>query len=207
MKTIQLTNYTFNKVTQTITLSDLTTIDLSKILNIIDVTNGQTIFCYRLPGFVGSASSNVLTLQFNTNTNQFNNSDKLYIEYAADNLTNVIIPSTTITGNYSSNEFTNQGFKGAMFIINNTSFSGTTPSYNLRVQAKDPVSGVWSNITDAVSADMTASGNTLLLVYPGLTPVANNKVDYILPRTYRLFATVTGTTPSITFSVSVNYIN
>lgn len=205
MKTIQITNYTFNKTAQTITFNDFTTIELGKILSIVDVTNGQSIYNYRLPGMGGTVATNVLTLQFNTNNNQFNNSDKLYIEMSADNLAIPIVASAVRTATYTSPEINNYGFTGGIFIINTTAVSGDTPSMTVSLEMKDAVSGEFMPIPGASTAAITATGKTALAVYPGLTVSANAKVDYILPRTYRVVATISGTTPSFTFSISINY--
>jgi hypothetical protein len=76
-----ITNYTFNKVAQTITFTDYTTIDLKNIFVIIDVTNNTLIYQANKVGYGGSVAGNVLTLDFNTNTGSYNNSDDLQIAY------------------------------------------------------------------------------------------------------------------------------
>jgi hypothetical protein len=45
-----------------------------------------------------------------------------------------------------------------------------------------------------------------LCVAPGVNEVANSKVNYPLPRTYRFAWTITGTTPSFTFSIGAQYV-
>mgnify|MGYP000662092966 CR=1 FL=1 len=208
MKTIIVTNYTFNKAAQTVTLTDFTTIDLSRILSITDVTNGIQIYSYRINQYGGSISGNVLTLRYNTNNNQFNNSDKLHIEILGDNYSQQIVASAARTSTFTSDPITNYDYKGAVFMVNVSATSGTdTPTLTVKLQMQDIVSSSWMDIPGAVTSGITATGLTALTVYPGLTVSANAKIDFPLPRTYRVVGTITGSTPSFTFSVSVGYIN
>lgn len=91
-------NYVFDKVNKTITFSDYSSIDLKSILLVVDVTNGKTIYQPNNASKLGTVLTNVLTLIFNTNTVEFNNSDVLQIFYdespAGNN--NQAIPSSSI---------------------------------------------------------------------------------------------------------------
>ena len=78
---ILVQNYTFNKGTKQITLSDYQTIKLESVLAVIDVTNNKTIYQSNDPNRGGSVSGNILTLDYDTNTADFDNSDKLQIFY------------------------------------------------------------------------------------------------------------------------------
>lgn len=207
MKTILITNYTFDKATKKVTFNDFTSIELNKILSIVDTTNGQSLYSYRLPGFGGTVLNNVLTLSFDTTSNQFANDDKLYIEMVADGLSTQIVESAARTSNYASGEINNYGFKGALLAVSTTAVAGTdTPTLVVTVEMKEPVSGTWVAIPNARTVNITTTGKTLLLVYPGITAETNSKTDYVLPRVYRIIGTITGTTPSFTFSISANYI-
>lgn len=207
MKTILITNYTFNKSDKTVTFNDFTSIELNKILSIVDTTNGQSIYSYRLPGMGGTVLNNILTLSFDTTSNQFNNADKLYIEMAADNLVVPIVPSLARTSTYTSSDINNYGFKGVLLDINTSAVSGDTPVMVVSIEANEPILDEWVAIPGALTSNITATGKTLLLIYPGVTVSSNAKVDYALPRIYRVVATISGTTPSFTFSISANYID
>lgn len=205
MKTAIIENYTFDKDLKQITFSDFTTLDITKIISITNVTNGVQVFYNKLPGFTGTVATNVLTLAYNTNTTNFNNSDKLCIEMAMDNLSTTIVPLLTrVAGAGNSAEIVNYNSSGAVFIIDTKNYVGGG-NLSLRVQAKDVTSNEWTDITGAATASISLAGKTTLVVHPGVTEAANAKVSFPLPRYYRLAWGVTGT--SIDFSVSVNYIN
>ena len=202
-----LTNYTFDKAAKTVTFTDFTTIQLNRILSITDMTNGIQIYSYRTPQYIGTVATNVLTLAYDTNNNRFNDSDKLYIEYITDNYGESLTASAARTASFNTSTTKNYDAKGASFIINVTASSGTTPVLTAKVQMQDVVSENWVDIPGAVTADITTTGQTLITVYPGLTPSTNSKVDFPLPRTYRLAYTISGTTTSFTFSTGVHYLN
>jgi hypothetical protein len=95
----------------------------------------------------------------------------------------------TANGN-SASALTNASGRNAHFIVNVSAVSGTTPSLTVRVQTQDPVSSNWVDLPSAASSAITT-------VSTNLFTVSN------LPRTYRLAWTITGTTPSFTFSVAI----
>lgn len=101
---------------------------------------------------------------------------------------------------------TNHSARGAVFFINVSAVSGTTPTLAVRVQMQDPVGSGWVDIPGAVTASITGVSLVALAVYPGATVAANAAVSYPLPRNYRLAWTIGGTSPSFTFSVGAQYI-
>ena len=111
----------------------------------------------------------------------------------------------TASGN-SGAAITNASGNGAMFFVNVSAVSGTSPTLTLRLQVQDPVSAAWVDVPGAVTASIVASGLTLLTVHPAIPDVANSKVSMPLPRTYRWAWTIGGTTPSFTFSIGAQYI-
>lgn len=74
---IQVTNYTFNATAKTITFNDYSTISLSSVLLITNVT--QSTIIYSFADTTGTTSSNVLTLSYDTT--YMSNGDKLLIYY------------------------------------------------------------------------------------------------------------------------------
>lgn len=72
----------------------------------------------------------------------------------------------------------------------------------VKLQAQDPVSLLWVDVPGAVTAAITTVSTTRLVVYPGVTVVANAAVSGPAPDRYRAVATLTAGT-SATFSVSV----
>lgn len=79
MKTIQA--YTFDKVAKTITFTDISAVDITRLTIITDVTNNTIIYQFNNPLKGGTVSGNVLTLTFNTNTVAYANSDELQLFY------------------------------------------------------------------------------------------------------------------------------
>lgn len=97
--------------------------------------------------------------------------------------------------------------KGALFLLNITAVSGT-PTLDIKLQWQDPiVAATYQDIPSASFAQKTTTGQDALLIYPGTVETANKRVSQSLGGSYRLVATVAGTTPSFTFTVSVVYLS
>jgi hypothetical protein len=101
---------------------------------------------------------------------------------------------------------TNASGRGAMFYINVTAATGTTPSLVAQLQVQDPVSLNFIDIVGAATPAITATGLSMLTVCPGISEAANTRVAQGLPRTFRFRWTITGTTPSFTFSIGAQYL-
>jgi hypothetical protein len=76
----ELGSYAFDKVAQTITFTGFIA-SLERLLLITDVTNNVIIYQFNDPAKGGLIVNNVLTLDYNTNTVAFNNTDNLQIFY------------------------------------------------------------------------------------------------------------------------------
>lgn len=76
---LQLTNYTFNKSSKTVTFTDYTTIRLDSILLITNVTDNIIVYNFADPLLGGTVSGNVLTLTYDTSA--MDDTDKLQIFY------------------------------------------------------------------------------------------------------------------------------
>jgi len=74
-----LQNYTFNKVTKTVTFNDYRTVYLAGIKLITNVTTGTIIFQFNDGTKNGTVSGNVVTLDYNTTS--MSNTDQLMIIY------------------------------------------------------------------------------------------------------------------------------
>lgn len=72
-------NYTFNKTSKTVTFTDFTTIALERVLLITNTTSNVIIYQFNIPALGGTATTNILTLTYNTGS--MNNTDKLQIFY------------------------------------------------------------------------------------------------------------------------------
>jgi hypothetical protein len=74
---IKLNNYIFNPVAKTVTFTDYSTLDLSDIILITNVTDGTLIFNFASPSLVGTVAGNVLTLNYDTSA--MSSTDRLAI--------------------------------------------------------------------------------------------------------------------------------
>jgi len=122
-----------------------------------------------------------------------------------------VLPSATRTASGVSSDQTNHNAKGGIVHLRVTAVSGTFAAgegLSIRVDAKDPVSGTYHRITEFIGP-YTSPGHWILVCYAGATDVAGSfegRNDVPIPRTWRVRYEITGTTPSFTFSVAVQYI-
>lgn len=110
----------------------------------------------------------------------------------------------TATANSADQE--NYQFRGCILLLNISAASGTTPTLDLKVQLYDKTSGAYMDIPSAAFAQKTTTGSDSLVIYPGIAETANRSVSDVIPRNWRVVATIAGTTPSFTFSLGVSYI-
>ncbi len=89
---------------------------------------------------------------------------------------------------------------GGQFTINVTAI-GAAPSVVFNIEGLDPVSGVYYPIL--TSAAITATGTTVLRVYPGAANTANLSVSDYIPPQWRV-RPVHGNSDSITYSMTAN---
>lgn len=90
--------------------------------------------------------------------------------------------------------------RGVRVVINVTAVSAT-PSVTFTIQGKCLASGTYYTLL--ASAAITGTGQTVLVVYPGLTASANAVANNVLPSVWRVIATH-GDSDSITYSVSAD---
>ena len=106
----------------------------------------------------------------------------------------------------NSADLANYNARGVRLFLNITAATGTTPTLDIKVQAKDSVSGTYHDLTGVAFAQQTTTASLDLVLYPGATVTANRSVSSPLPRTWRLVATIGGTdTPTFTFSLGASY--
>lgn len=113
------------------------------------------------------------------------------------NLATQILPSAArTTSPVDSADQTNSGWRGIHLIINVSAY--TSGTYTPHVQAKDPVSGTYYDIL--VGSAISATGITILKIYPGMATISNGAAADFLPRIWRVHF-VGASSPSMTFSV------
>lgn len=119
-------------------------------------------------------------------------------------LQSILYPSATNTsaGNTGTAQTLPANTRGAVFNINVSAASGTNPTLAVSLQWLDPASNTY--VTLATASNIIATGNTQLVVYPGVS----SPLYGVLPSGYRLSWAIGGTNaPSFTFSIGANYLN
>lgn len=107
----------------------------------------------------------------------------------------------TATG--SGESWVNSFASGSLMVwINVTAVSGTTPSATFRLQWSPDGGTTWVDwdTTNLQTTAITAAGTATLRVGPGLPVTANTSKNDTVPALVRVAYTITGTTPSFTFS-------
>lgn len=110
-------------------------------------------------------------------------------------------------GTYTRNP-ENHAAVGVTLFVDVTAASGTSPTLTFTLQAWDPASQTWYNISPALPTTPIAStGLSVIQLYPGdVSDSAMQMAGGALPAApWRVAYTVGGTTPSFTFSVGYAY--
>jgi len=122
-----------------------------------------------------------------------------------------VLPMGTRTTSGNSAEQINYNAKGVMVFLYVSAVSGSFAAgegLRLRVETRDPASGIWRRLIDYIGP-YTTTGLWNILIYPAATDTAgmiDSENDIPLPRRWRVGYTITGTNPSFTFSVGASYI-
>lgn len=115
------------------------------------------------------------------------------------NLSALVLSAATASSNGSDME--NLSSRGAVFVVDITALSGTSPTMTVTIEGMDAVSGKYYTIL--ASTALAAVATTVLRVYPGLTASANLIASDILPKNFRVRWTIGGTAgPTVTATVS-----
>lgn len=113
-------------------------------------------------------------------------------------LIKTVLPSVSRgAGTYYSEEFSTECKRGLRLFTNPTAGGGNV---TITVQVKDPLSGVWADITGAVSTAVSGTTMHVLTVHPTLTAAANVNVAQPIGPSFRVRAVVAAA--ALTFSVS-----
>jgi len=113
-----------------------------------------------------------------------------------------LLPSAARTASVTGDDQINLGHRGLHLVIDVTA-AADTPSVVFTIQGKDRASGKYYTIL--ASAAITATGTTVLRVYPDLTAAANLVVNDVLPECWRVIATAADA-DSLTYSVGVSLL-
>lgn len=116
--------------------------------------------------------------------------------------TEAYIPLTSAGAGTTTGPDVSSGFgRGILIFVNITAIAGTSPTLTVTLQGKDPVSGVYYTIL--ASSALTATGMTVMKVYPGLTAAANTVANDRIPPDFNIKAVVGGSGAlSVTATIS-----
>lgn len=113
-----------------------------------------------------------------------------------------LLALTAVSANTLGADQSNLHSSAITIVVDITAISGTGATLVVTLEGKDPISGKYFTIL--ASAGLTAIGTTVLRVFPDATAAANLTLNSILPKTYRVRATITGTTPAVTATVGAS---
>lgn len=114
--------------------------------------------------------------------------------------TGALLTLAAASASVNSNDQTNLNGRGIKVVVDITAISGTTPTLTITIKGKDPTSGKYFILL--ASAALSTVATTVLTVYPGLTASANVVASDVLPKTWRVEAVITGTTPAVTATIA-----
>lgn len=126
-------------------------------------------------------------------------------ENTADNLdTGALVTLSNASAGVNSSDQTNTAGRGLKCLIDITAISGTSPTLTASIDYKDTASGTYTHLL--TSAALSAAGTTMLTLYPGIAATANVAASDVLPRTWRVSDTISGTTPSVSATIGCSVI-
>lgn len=110
-------------------------------------------------------------------------------------------PTTGTTG--ASQPVTAYNYRGVTLTLDATGKTGSSPTLDVKLQGRDPVSGKWYDVHGAaytqITDDLTAP--RYLTVYPGVAETGGQTVSDLVPRTFRVYTTISGTGAAWTLGV------
>lgn len=153
---LQITSYTFNKTSKTVTFTDYTTIRLDSILLITNVTDNLIIYNFADPLLGGTVSGNVLTLTYDTSA--MDDTDKLQIFYDDGD---VQPANSELQTTLNSLTETLQELTGRLTVLASMANSGQPALRTI------PIASVSTAVTGSVTA--TVSNATIASIGSGAT--------------------------------------
>ena len=132
------------------------------------------------------------------------------MSYAVNPLKQItVFESKARTASANSSDQNNFGYRGVTLNLKAASKTGTSPTLDVKVQGKDPVTGEYFDIHGAAFAQVTdnQTAPVYLTIYPGVAETSGQTVSDVLPKTWRVVTTIGGSaTPGYTFSVSATLL-
>jgi hypothetical protein len=89
--------------------------------------------------------------------------------------------------------------RGVKVVVDITAISGTSPTLTVTIEGYDSASSTWYTLL--ASSALSATGETVLTVYPGVSVTANQSASDHIPAKWRVAYTIAGTTPAVTATI------
>ena len=120
----------------------------------------------------------------------------------------VIFTSSARTSSENSDDQVSpDGARGVRLYLDISARSGTSPTLDVKVQAKDSLSGLYVDISGGAFAQKNATGTDDLIINPSVAAVSNRRVGDHIPRDWRMVGTIGGSsTPTFTYTVLCQYL-
>ncbi len=93
---------------------------------------------------------------------------------------------------YVTQEYNSLGRRGLRLIVD-VDAVGAAGTFDLKLQTKNPITGEWHDLPEASITQITAAGQCLFQLYPGLEEDAGagaTSVSAILPENFRISMTI-----------------
>lgn len=113
-----------------------------------------------------------------------------------------VYASAARTATPTAFESSTEGARGLHLVIDVTSVTAS-PSVVPTIDGHDPLSGKWYNLLTGVA--ITATGTTVLKIYPGIATLANAAASDVVPDVFRVVMTH-GDADSITYTVAAHLV-
>lgn len=120
----------------------------------------------------------------------------------AQNANKTILALAAAAAGGNTANLDNAFWTGVQLGINITAITGTTPTLTVIIEGQDDASGIWYSLLS--SAALSATGFTLLTLFPAVATVANVSVPQVLPKTWRVRYAIAGTTPAVTATIGAS---
>lgn len=110
-----------------------------------------------------------------------------------------VIALTAASAGATGAQLDGTNYRGAMLLINVSAISGTSATLTVTIKGVDANGNAY---TILASAGITATGLTVMKVYPGLTAAANTVANDVIPVNWRIDTAISGTSPSVTATIN-----
>ena len=119
-----------------------------------------------------------------------------------------IYASAARTATFTSNVIVSVGKKGARFVLETTAVTGTNPTWDVKLQVIDRLTGAALDWPGALFIQVTGTETQVLVIYPGIAETTSISLSDHMPNLYQVVSTIGGTdTPTFTSSLSVEEYN